>query len=147
MKAGTSTLDQRIAEAMALSGATAARLAKVCGISGAAVSKWTKGHTNDLKNDHLFRVADECQVDARWLGTGEGVARPAKHTPPPRGDTSHGLPEMALRVARKWSALNDPGKTQILMLIETLGAMQSENHRRWGAEQQRAVKRRYARET
>ncbi|HSW34692.1 MAG TPA: helix-turn-helix domain-containing protein [Steroidobacteraceae bacterium] len=148
MKTGKTTLDQRIAEAMTLSGASAARLAKVCGISAAAVSKWIKGRTADLRNEHLFRVADECQVDARWLGTGDGVARPPKHTPAPvRVETVNGLPELALRVARKWHALDDPAKTQILMFIETLGAMQSDNHRKWGAEQQRAAKRRLAKET
>ena len=148
MRTEKTTLDQRIAEAMALSGATPSRLAKVCGISAAAVSKWVKGRTADLRNEHLFKVADECQVDARWLGTGDGVARPPKHAPAPsRTESANGLPEMALRVARKWSALDDPAKTQILMFIETLGAMQSENYRKWGVEQQRAAKRRTAKET
>lgn len=137
------TLDQRIGEAMRLSGAGPQRLAKACGVSAAAVSKWIRGQVSDLKNEHLFRLADECMVDARWLGTGHGVPRPVTHTP----TRETGPTEMAMRVARKWAALDEPAKTQILMLIETLGALQSDNYRKWGAEQLHAVRRRHARET
>lgn len=147
MKPDDTTLEQRIAKAMELSGASPARLAKVCGISAAAVTKWTRGRTSNLKNEHLFKVADACQVDPRWLGTGAGRPRPVGAVRDmPRPDLANGLPEIALRVARKWNALDDPGKTQILMLIETLGALQNENYRQWGIEQQRAAKSRRAKE-
>jgi transcriptional regulator with XRE-family HTH domain len=69
-------LPARLQAAIEHSGATQAELARVCGISTAAVSKWFSGRTRDLRLDHLFAVADRCQVDGRWLATGRGKMLP-----------------------------------------------------------------------
>jgi transcriptional regulator with XRE-family HTH domain len=109
-------------------------------VSRAAVSKWLSGKVSDLRNERLFAVAELCQVDARWLGTGAGDPRPGASDV--RAAITNGLPELALRVGKMWSALDEPAKNQVLMLIQTLGALQNENYRRWGAEQLRAAKKR-----
>lgn len=54
-----------------------------------------------------------------------------------------GLTEMSVRVARKWQALNEPARTQVLMLIETLGALESSSYRRWATKQADAMHRLY----
>ena len=138
-----SDLRSRLLEAMSLVGASASDLADTCKISRAAVSKWLKGGAANLKNEHLFRVADYCQVDARWLGTGKGSARPSTSTQPdPRLALINGMPEMAIRLGRKWQSLDEPARGQVLMLVETLGALQNANYRKWGVEQQRVAKER-----
>lgn len=144
-------LRDRLQYAMELVGATPADLAKACHISRAAVSKWMRGGAGNLKNEHLFAVAEYCSVDPKWLGTGKGAARsprPLSGMPTdPRFALLNGLPELALRVARKWQGLDEPARGQVLMLIETLGALQSENYRTWGAEQRRITKGRRTKET
>jgi len=137
-----STVEGRLRQAMQLGDATAADLAASCGISRTAVGKWLKGQVENLKNEHLFKVADLCGVSARWLGTGEGSPRGQGAEASNHMHLANGLPEIALRVARKWSTLDEPARSQVLMLIETLGALQNENYLKWGVEQQRAAKKR-----
>lgn len=137
------TLEQRLAIAMELAGIGPSELAEQCGVSRAAVTKWLKGRTSNLKLPNFYAVVDACRVNARWLGIGEGDPRPlVPEEPPSAANIANGLPEIALRVARKWNALDDPARTQALMLIETFGALQSENYRKWSIDQQRTAKTR-----
>lgn len=47
-------------------------LAEVLEVSVNAVSQLLKGKANDMKSKNLFRAADFLEIEARWLGTGEG---------------------------------------------------------------------------
>ena len=58
-------------------GLTQADVAKVAGVSEAAVSQWESGDTKNLKNDHLFTVADLLNLAPRYLATGKGVREAA----------------------------------------------------------------------
>lgn len=53
-------------------GLTQGDVAKVAGVSEAAVSQWESGNTKNLKNDHLFSVADLLNLAPRYLATGKG---------------------------------------------------------------------------
>jgi transcriptional regulator with XRE-family HTH domain len=136
---GSKTLKfhQRLSQAMEFDHVEAADLARACHVSRAAVSKWTSGKVDNLKNEHLFVVARRCGVDAEWLGTGAGEPRKSGKAPP--AGSGNGLTEMGARVGKKWQSLDEPARGQILMLIETLGALQSENYRKYGIEQQRIL--------
>lgn len=50
-----------------------ADLARAAGCSISAVMQWESNKTKNLKLDNLFKIADALGVEARWLGTGEGV--------------------------------------------------------------------------
>lgn len=50
-----------------------ADLARAAGVSISAVMQWESNKTKNLKLDNLFKIADALGVEARWLGTGEGI--------------------------------------------------------------------------
>lgn len=47
-------------------------LARRCGVTQAAVSKWALGSVKSLGCEYLYLLADMCNVNPRWLATGEG---------------------------------------------------------------------------
>lgn len=65
-------------------GGTQVELAKQCGVTPAAVTKWTAGTIGELSGAALFKLARLCRVDPEWLATGEGspTGAPTK-TPTP----------------------------------------------------------------
>lgn len=67
----------RLHHAMLQSSKTPADLATACGISVQAVYNWLKNPNMNLKNEHLFLVADLMRFEARWIATGDGAERPA----------------------------------------------------------------------
>lgn len=73
-----STRAERIAEAIASTDLNDAEVARRIGCKSQAVSQWKSGTTKDLKNDHLFALADLTGFEARWIATGEGPKRKAE---------------------------------------------------------------------
>lgn len=53
-------------------GMTQTDLALAVGVSPAAVAQWEDGTVQNLKNPHLFAVADALNVSARWLAEERG---------------------------------------------------------------------------
>lgn len=72
MERSTVTLAERLAARRRELGLRQQDLADVAGVSKAAVSQWELGHTQNLKLDNLFRIADRLKVHARWLALGQG---------------------------------------------------------------------------
>lgn len=66
------SLAERIAARRRELGLTQTDLASIAGVSKAAVSYWETGDTKNLKNEHLFAIADALRVEARWLAVGQG---------------------------------------------------------------------------
>src|SRR3990167_2522397 len=66
------TLANRIKSRREQLGLMPVDLANAAGVSVSAVLQWEKGSTKNLKNEHLFAIADALNVNARWLATGEG---------------------------------------------------------------------------
>ena len=64
------TLGERIATRRKEMGMTQADLAKAARVSAPAVSYWETGDTKNLKNEHLFAIADALRVEPRWLALG-----------------------------------------------------------------------------
>lgn len=68
-------IGHRIAKAITDSGAEAKSIAKRCGVSLQAVYSWQRGEVKNLRNNHLFALADATGFEARWIATGEGPER------------------------------------------------------------------------
>lgn len=118
-----STLQDRLEKAMDHAKKKQADLARACGISTAAVAKWFGGNAKNLKMEHLFSVADECQVSARWLGTGKGPMS-AGDKPDPNQGASAGIPKRRIELIQMYGRLPDEVRLSIRQLIETLAWMQ-----------------------
>jgi transcriptional regulator with XRE-family HTH domain len=69
----TPTLAERIAARRRELGLRQEDLANAAGVSTAAVSQWEKGHTKNLRLEHLFVIADKLKVQPRWLALGQGA--------------------------------------------------------------------------
>ena len=96
-------------------------LAEAVGVSISAVLYWESGQTKNLKNEHLFALADRLQVNPRWLGIGEGPKR---------------LP-VAMRVAAKAAMilavllLIPPTPSQAVVLSDITSGVYYVKSRRW----------------
>lgn len=123
------TLQERLNAAMDYAKKTRADLARACGISRPAVSKWFDSGKN-LKMEHLFSVSDECGVDARWLAIGEGTMKPSKAAP----CTHQDIPTHRFEMIRTYGRLDPEIRAPIKMLIETLWAANSERVRQHSKE-------------
>lgn len=67
------TIAERIRSARVAAGyETQVDLAKAMGVTKSAVNQWESGKNENLKLDHLVKLADLCDVDIRWLATGDG---------------------------------------------------------------------------
>jgi len=97
-------------------------IATAGGTSPQMVTKWRAGSSPSI--DTLKKLATAFTVPLQDLrDLVDGVHAPAGK---PAAVNLTCKTEMGARVGRKWEELDDPGQTQILMLIETLGAMQLE---------------------
>ena len=67
-----SLLENRIYEARQESGISASNLARMVGVTSAAVSRWEKGLVKNLRMEHLFTIARLLDVNPEWLATGRG---------------------------------------------------------------------------
>lgn len=72
---GMSTIGERVARAITESNASVKDVAHACGVTVQAVYAWRRGEIKDIRNEHLFELADITGFDARWLGTGKGPER------------------------------------------------------------------------
>jgi transcriptional regulator with XRE-family HTH domain len=69
------TLGERIRARREELGLRPTDLADAVGVSVSAVLYWESGATKNLKNEHLFVLADRLKVNARWLAIGQGPKR------------------------------------------------------------------------
>lgn len=85
-------LSERIRLVMTETGLPAAKLARIAGVSGSAVTFWINGDTKELKGPTAARIETSTGFSARWLATGLGAKRvhensnvraPAKRQPVP----------------------------------------------------------------
>ena len=114
-----STLQSRLEAAMEKAKKSRADLARACDISRAAVGKWFEGSAKNLKMEHLFAVADECQVDARWLATGKGEMKQTRGGACVHGD----IPAHRIALIRLYSTLPDNDRAAARRFIETMAWM------------------------
>lgn len=63
-------LAERLKDAMRVADVKPSELASICGTSRAAVTKWLKGETKELKADNLAAVAKRLGVREEWLSNG-----------------------------------------------------------------------------
>lgn len=66
------TLSERLVDAMEMAGISNAELARLVGVTRSAVTHWVNGTSPNIRPEHLFRVADALNVEARWLAIGDG---------------------------------------------------------------------------
>lgn len=74
-----SELKDRMAKAIQRSGKTKAELARHCGVTRPAVSKWCNGNSKSIDAALAVKAATFLGVSAEWLATGRGEL-------PPEGD-------------------------------------------------------------
>lgn len=70
------TLQKRIQFAITASGKNIADVAQACGVSAQAAYAWVRGDIKNLRNEHLFALADLTGFEAKWIATGNGPDRP-----------------------------------------------------------------------
>lgn len=66
------TLAERIVSRREELGLRPVDLAHAAGVSISAVLQWETGSTKNLKNEHLFSIADALNLNPRWLAIGVG---------------------------------------------------------------------------
>jgi transcriptional regulator with XRE-family HTH domain len=116
-----STLTHRLEAALKHGGKTRSDLMRVCKASRQAVNKWFETNAKNLKMEHLFAVADECKVEARWLATGEGsMALGGKS----QASLPSDIPQRRIDLIRMYGRLPDEVRLPIRQLIETLSWQQ-----------------------
>ena len=115
------TLQERIKAAMAAGSKTQTALAKACGISDAAVSKWIAGDTVELRSPHVFAVARLCKVDPEWLATGHGSMRPKAAK----------LEEHHLSLLQDYRKLNQESQTAVRTIIVSLARLSDPAYLAW----------------
>lgn len=99
-------------------------LARACGISRAAVTKWFSGSLKDLKLENLFAVAKLCSVEPEWLALGSGPMRPGEEPlQPTRAGSALERRHRALLEA--YLSLPDEQRFAVRTLIETLAGAQN----------------------
>lgn len=65
------TLGTRIKEARTGAGLKKIDLARACGLSSAAITKWEADRVDDLRIANLFALEDLTGYRARWIGLGQ----------------------------------------------------------------------------
>lgn len=76
------TITDRILDAMEEAGfERKVDLATACGVSKQTVGDWTSGRTENIRPEHLVKLADVLGVEIRWLATGQGPRRCRKTIP------------------------------------------------------------------
>jgi transcriptional regulator with XRE-family HTH domain len=74
-------LHDRIKEAVEKSGKTRAEIARLCGVTNAAVTQWLDGTTKSLKAEKALALERATGYRANWLSSGKGpklLADPAE---------------------------------------------------------------------
>ncbi len=84
-----SLLEERVLEARIDAGVKASNLARMVGVTSAAVSRWEKGLVKNLKMEHLFTIARVLNVDPEWLATGRGHKK--RHLPQQQRDVEDAI--------------------------------------------------------
>lgn len=87
-----------------------ADLAKVVGVSPAAIHQWLSGASKGPKPENLFLAADHLGVSARWLATGAGPKRVPKRD-------SDDVPADVLDIAQRIARLPDIRRLALLDLL------------------------------
>lgn len=84
-----------------------------------AVNKWFDSDAKNLKMEHLFRVADFCKVDPRWLATGKD-AKPVPAGKASGTCTHTDIPEHRIRLIRMYSDLPQEDRAAARRFIELM---------------------------
>lgn len=127
------SLTDRLKEAMGKD-VSQADLARACGISRAAVTKWMSGAVDDLKMAHLFTVSRLCGVNPEWLALGTGrkgpslagggsaavVAEGSVHY-----DAEPSIEHRHRALLQAYQSLPEETRFAVRMLIETLAGAQN----------------------
>lgn len=66
------TMGARLRAAREEKGLSCPQLAKLVGLTRAAINQWETGTVKNIRPDNLINVCDELGVELRWLVTGEG---------------------------------------------------------------------------
>ena len=74
------TLQDRIAKLMAITGKTVGDIASIAGVSSSAVTQWKDGPTKSLKTAPAVKLAAATGFNAMWIATGVGPE--SSGTPP-----------------------------------------------------------------
>lgn len=105
-----STLPERLAWALEMSGHSQASLARETGITKGAVGQWCNGQTDHIRPLYLFDAARALRVEAEWLGTGKG----------PRTRLERQVPDVDVEICRAVAAMPAESRTALLALILSL---------------------------
>lgn len=97
---------ERIKHAIEESNANVQVVADRCDVSVQAVYAWKRGDVKNLRNEHLFELADVTGFEARWIATGKGPERPT------------GGDERKRILSELYDASDERGRSTILRVAE-----------------------------
>lgn len=80
----TTTLKDRLSQALAASGEKKIELARFCGVSHPSVANWFNGRTKELSSVHALKAAQFLGVSVTWLTTGMGDPHSSTVIPSPQ---------------------------------------------------------------
>jgi transcriptional regulator with XRE-family HTH domain len=90
-------------------------LAKACGISPAAISKWHSGTSSGIQAKHVFKAARYLRCRPEWLADGTGLPEESTHkVEEPRGTYTVRTPWPFEHITlADWQSLSDRDKGMI----------------------------------
>lgn len=89
------TLQERIAELMAVANLTVGELADIAGVTSSAATQWKDGPTKSLKTAPATRLAAKTGYSALWIANGEGPKKAPDLPPPPFSSNVTEAPALA----------------------------------------------------
>lgn len=104
------TLQDRIAELMAVTKLTVGELADAAGVSSSAATQWKDGPTKTLKAAPAAKLSAKTGFSALWLSSGEGpkMATGSVANTEPGPDLRGKVPLISWVQAGEWCAASDP---------------------------------------
>lgn len=104
------TLQDRIAEVMAVAGLTVGELADIAGVTSSAATQWKDGPTKTLKAAPAAKLAAKTGFRALWLSSGEGpkMATGSFANTEPGPDLRGKVPLISWVQAGEWCNAADP---------------------------------------
>lgn len=113
-------------------GLTLAKLSQLAGLSAGAISDMEQGRQKGTTK--LPSLAAALGVRVEWLQTGQGAREGSGSiAEPTRSPYSHGWPNVTVEEARfgaEWGKLDEPARSQIQVMVESLVASQVRDKRK-----------------
>jgi transcriptional regulator with XRE-family HTH domain len=108
------TITDRLVSVFRESGLSQSELARRVGVTRASVNGWLQGRAVNIRPHHLFPLADQLGVEARWLATGRG---PRDKQPMSNGE---------LKLISEYRSLPDDQRNAVELIVHRIADTQGD---------------------